>query len=378
MLLGLLALGPAAFIYVDRTKKSSKSSLIKVDPSYYPTISIIVPTYNESSIIHLKLLNLSRLNYPDDLTEIVLVDSNSSDNTVEIARRFLEEKPQMKFKILVEKERKGKSHALNYALNYCNGEVVIVSDADCFWPPDILKKSVPFMADQKVGAVGGPKIILNPDESWVTRLEQGFLKLANAMRLDESRDGSTPFFEGGFSAFKKGFFDKFDPYATGSDDCGTVINVVEKNFRAIIVSEAEFYSPFPKSFKTRLNVKLRRANQLVKVFTNYLNLFIKGKLKTSKKTIIPNITLYLFSPSALVVFLALTLYFSYYVPFILLLLLLLIIPKVRFFAYEALESNLLLFLAIFGVATNRNFSIWKQPDDRKGIDKEKLNRLDLI
>ena len=378
LLLGFLALGPAAFIYFYRKRSSKKSWPTKVDQNYYPTVSIIVPTYNESSIIYLKLLNIARLKYPANLTQIVLVDSNSSDNTVEIAKHFIQEKPQMNLKILVEKERQGKSYALNSALSQCEGEVVIVSDVDCFWPLAILEKTVPFLADSSVGAVGGPKIILNSDATWVTRMERDYLKSANILRLGESMDGSTPFFEGGFSAFKRSSFDRFDPYCTGSDDCGTVISVVERNFRAMLVPEAEFYSPFPTSVRSKLDVKLRRINQLIRVFGKYFSLLTKGKLKTSKKTLIPNIMLYLFSPSAFVLFLILTVFLIYNFPYLLLILTLLAVPKVRFYSYEIFESNILLFLAMFGVAAGRSFSIWNQPDDRACLSREKLNQLNLV
>ncbi|MGA2683270.1 MAG: glycosyltransferase [Candidatus Bathyarchaeia archaeon] len=377
-LFGLLALGPAAFIYVYGRKSSKKSWPTKVDPNYRPTISILVPTYNESSIIFLKLLNLSRVNYPANLAEIILVDSNSSDNTVETAKQFIQEKPQMNLRILVEKERRGKSHALNYALSQCKGEVVIVSDADCFWPSDILEKAVPFLADPDVGAIGGPKIILNSNETWVTRMEQDFLKSSNALRLGESIDGSTPFFEGGFIALKRGSFDRFDPYCTGSDDNGTAVNVIERNFRAMFVPKAGFYSPFPTSLKSKLNVKLRRANQLIRIFAKYLSLFAKGKLKNAKKTLVPNIMLYLFSPSAFVIFLILTVFLAYDFPYLLLFLTLLAVPRVRFYSYEIFESNVLLFLAMFGVAVGGSFSIWNQPDDRACISRKKLNQLNLI
>jgi cellulose synthase/poly-beta-1,6-N-acetylglucosamine synthase-like glycosyltransferase len=375
---GLFALGPPAFVYLYMTRSSKKPWPTKVDPNYFPTVSILVPTYNESSIISLKLLNLSRLKYPANLTEIILVDSNSSDRTVEIAKQFIQEKPQMNLKILVEKERRGKSHALDYALSQNKNEVVIVSDADCFWPSDLLEKAMPFLADPSVGVVGGPKIILNSNETWITRMEQDYLKSANILRLGESIEESTPFFEGGFSAFKRSALDSFDPYKTGSDDCGTVINVLEKSFRAMLVPKAEFYSPFPTSLKSKLDVKSRRINQLIKVFAKYLSLLTKGKLKTSQKTLIPNIMLYLFSPSAFVIFIILTIFLVYSFPYLLLLLTLLAVPKVRFFAYEIIESNMLLFLAMFGVALGKNFRIWNQPNDRACISREKLNHLNLV
>jgi cellulose synthase/poly-beta-1,6-N-acetylglucosamine synthase-like glycosyltransferase len=358
--------------------KSNASWPTKVDSAYKPKVSIIIPTYNEAGIIGYKLDNSSRLTYPKDLMEIVIVDSNSTDDTVKIVQDFSEKEKNLNIKLLVEGERKGKSHALNNALEYCKGEIVIISDADCFWPSDILEKAVPFLADPDVGAVGGPKIILNSNETWITRMEQDYLKSANSLRLGESIDGSTLFFEGGFSAFKRRSFDRFDPYGTGSDDCGTVISVVERNFRAMLVPEAGFYSPFPVSLKSKLNVKLRRINQLIRVFSKYLSLLTKGKLKTSKKTLIPNIMLYLFSPSAFVIFFILTVFLAYSFPYLLLIFTLLAVPKVRFYFYEVFESNMLLFLAMFGVAVGRSFSIWNQPDDRACLSWEKLNQLNLV
>ncbi|MEM2143737.1 MAG: glycosyltransferase [Candidatus Jordarchaeaceae archaeon] len=378
LIFGFLTFGPATLIFYYMKIGSKKPWPTKVDGNYRPKISIIVPTYNESDIITLKLLNLSRLKYPHKLAEIILVDSNSSDNTVGIVKGFSEKAPSLALKILVEEERKGKSHALNHALEHCTGEVIIVSDADCFWPSDILEKAMPFLADSTVGAISGPKILINSNQTWVTRLEQFYLNAANVSRLGESKMGSTVFFEGGFSAFKREAFDKFDPYGTGSDDCGTVITVIEKGFRAMLTLEAKSYSTFPVSFRGKLGIKLRRANQLVRVFAKYLNLLAKGKLKAAKRTVVPNIFLYLFSPIALVAFTVMTAFLVYRFPFLLLFFVLLIIPEIRFYFYAFFESNLLLIAALSEVVLGKEFSIWKQPEDRIWLTKEALNQFNLI
>ena len=377
LLFGLLALGPAAFIFLYMKRCSKKAWPTKVDNDFKPRISIIVPTYNESSIITFKLVNLSRLKYPKDLSQVLVVDSNSSDDTVEIVRRF-SEKTQSNIRILVEKERKGKSHALNYALQHSTGDVVIVSDADCFWPSDILEKALPFLADQGVGVIGGPKILLNSGQNWVTRLEAGFLKSANSLRLGESKAGSTLFYEGGFIAFKREAIDRFDPYGTGSDDNGTVIRTVEKNLKAMHVPEAKFYTTFSSSFRGRLSIKLRRTTQLVLLFAVYFKLLAKGKVKSTKTTVIPNVLLYLFSPLAFVAFMIMTVFVAASFPYIMLFLLLLLIPKVRFYSYEILESNLLLVAGILGAVTGKSFSVWNQPEDRVFLNENALNRFNLI
>jgi cellulose synthase/poly-beta-1,6-N-acetylglucosamine synthase-like glycosyltransferase len=226
---GTLALGPPAFIFFYMKRKSSAPWPTKIDYNYKPLISIIIPTYNEEGIIKYKIANLSKLIYPKDLLDLVVIDSDSKDKTVEIVKACADEK-NINVRILVEKERQGKSHALNNALMHCKGEVVIISDADCFWPADILEKALPFLADPSVGAIGGPKLLFNSKQTWVTRMEEAYLKSANFLRIGESKAGSTVFFEGGFSAFKKMAIKKFDPYDTGSDDCGTIVGVIENNF----------------------------------------------------------------------------------------------------------------------------------------------------
>jgi len=378
LVFGVLSFGPAVFIFCYMRKKSKEPWPTKVDSNYRPRVSILVPTYNESSIILFKLTNLSRLKYPKNLIEVIVVDSNSSDDTVEIVRRFSEKEQHLQMRILVEKDRKGKSRALNYALDYSDSDVVIVSDADCFWPSDILEKALPFLADPSVGGISGPKILLNASQTWVTRMEENYLRSANVLRLGESKAGSTVFFEGGFCAFKREAFDRFDPYGTGSDDCGTVVSVVEKDHRTMLVPEAGFYSAFPESLRGKLSIKLRRANQLVRVFARYLDLLVKGEVRKTKRTIVPNTFLYLFSPFALVVLIALTALLVLGFPLLLMLLALFIIPKIRFYSYEILESNMLLLAAIFGVVVGKGFSIWSQPEDRVRLTKETLHQLNLV
>lgn len=116
----------------------------------------------------------------------------------------------------------------------------------------------------------------------------------------------------------------------------------------------------------------------MRVFAKYLNLLAKGKLKAAKRTVVPNIFLYLFSPIALVAFTVMTAFLVYRFPFLLLFFVLLIIPEIRFYFYAFFESNLLLIAALSEVVLGKEFSIWKQPEDRIWLTKEALNQFNLI
>jgi cellulose synthase/poly-beta-1,6-N-acetylglucosamine synthase-like glycosyltransferase len=349
-----------------------------MDDDFSPRVSILVPTYNEGSVILFKLENLNKLNYPKALTQIIVVDSKSKDSTVDIVKRFASNHPELGLQLVEDNQLKGKSAALNMALRYCQGDVVAVSDADCFWPANILSNALPFLSDPKIGAITGPKILLNSEQSWSTKIEDEYLNSMNLMKLGESKTGSTLFFEGGFSAYRRKALDSFDPYATGSDDCGTIIALIEKESRAIMVPEAPFYTTFPAGWRERVSMKVRRANQLVRVFSKYLTLLMNRRIKESKRTIVPSIFTYLFSPFFFVLLLPITLFVMIRFPYFALLLLLLLVPKVGRTIIEASESFVILILGFIEAASRKSFLKWQKPADRLLLTDEMLRGRDLI
>jgi cellulose synthase/poly-beta-1,6-N-acetylglucosamine synthase-like glycosyltransferase len=351
---------------------------LKLDGNFKPKLSIIVPTYNEASIIRFKLENLVKVNYPKDLMQIIVVDSNSEDQTVNIVYEFIRQHPESNIQVLRQKERLGKSAALNFALKNCEGEVIVVSDADCFWPSDILEKALPFLADPVVGAVSGPKILLNPNQSWVTKSENAYLNSMNLLKLGESKVASTLLFEGGFSAYKKEALTSFDPYNTGSDDCGSIVSIIEKGYRAILIPEASFYSPFPTSWKEKIHMKLRRANQLIRVMHKHLYLLLNGRIKDSKSVVIQDILLYLVNPLMFILLVVATIFLLLNFPFFTILFSVFLIPKVRVYSFEAVQNYLLLLLAMFYVVFGKNFVVWSKPQDRTFIQESMLRTFKLI
>lgn len=364
--------------YIYTQEAAKRSWKIKVNKNYMPKVSIIVPTHNESEVMDYKLRNLAKLEYPKDLMQIVFVDSQSTDSTVDLIRRFAEKYSNMNIKILTENERKGKSSALNLALESCDGDVVVVSDADCFWPPNILSKALPYLADSMVGAISGPKKLLNLKDSWVTKSEDEYLKLMNLMKLGESKKASTIFFEGGFSAYKKDVLDDFDPYDTGSDDCGTVIRVLEKNLRAIMIPEAEFFTTFPETLEGKLRMKIRRANQLIQLLRKYLVLLFRNDIKIAKGIVAKNLLVYLLAPIIFFLFVVTTVFVMVKFPLMTLFLLVLLIPKARGYLIEATLSYLILLYSIILAVAKKKFAIWKKPQDRTLLTEAMLLQKDLV
>ncbi|MEM2696232.1 MAG: glycosyltransferase [Thermoproteota archaeon] len=283
----------AYYLYIKKYVK--KPWNIRVDESFEPEVSILVPVHNEEANIESKLENLGNVSYPREKMEIIVADDDSSDGTVDKIESFVRRHPDLAIKLVRQNPRAGKSAALNKALCASTKPIVIVSDADTRWPPDILRKAMPFLADSSVGAITGRGVNVNVGESWVTRAEESYLQLANFIRLGESKIHSTIRFEGGFCAYKRSAFDLFD-CETGSDDSGTALRVVSRGYKSILVPEAIFYTNFPPSLYAKFKIKVRRANQLIGLWVKCLKLMVKGGLSLPKKIAVAEIALFIFNP----------------------------------------------------------------------------------
>jgi cellulose synthase/poly-beta-1,6-N-acetylglucosamine synthase-like glycosyltransferase len=87
VVLGIVHLGiPLAYFGVMKRVASSRDYGLKMSLEWEPSVSVIVPTYNERPVIEKKLRNLAEMDYPKEKIEIVVVDSASSDGTPEHGR----------------------------------------------------------------------------------------------------------------------------------------------------------------------------------------------------------------------------------------------------------------------------------------------------
>jgi len=283
----------AYFLYLSKYVK--KPWNVKVDESFEPEISILIPAHNEEENMEAKLENIKSVLYPKEKIELIVADDDSNDGTVQKVQSFMQKNPDLNIKLVRQNPRAGKSAALNKALGVSTKSIVVVSDADTRWPPDVLRKALPFLADPKVGAVTGRGVNVNVGESWVTRAEESYLQLANFVRLGESKLHSTIRFEGGFCAYKGDAFDFFD-CETGSDDSGTALKVVSRGYRSILAPEVVFYTSFPTSLLAKFKIKVRRANQLIGLWVKCLKLLFKGSLSLPRRIAIAEIALFIFNP----------------------------------------------------------------------------------
>ena len=341
---------------------ATKPWRLKIDENFMPAVTILVPVHNEEEIIESKLENISKVSYPKEKMEIILADDASKDGTLTKVYEFKKRYPLLNIKVVKQNSRVGKAGVLNAALPASTSDIIVVSDADSFWPSDILHKALPFLSDPRIGAITGSGILENPRGSWVTRGETKYLKSTSILRLGESKIHSTIRFEGGFCAYKRSAFQKFD-CESGSDDSGTALSVVQKGFRTIFVPEARFITKFPESLKGKTKVKIRRANHLIWLWIKSLSLLLKGRLLLPKRIAIPEIFLFVFNPVVFFALLAITLvtvilYPIFLVPLVVVLFVASLIPTMRSYLIEVTLDNIILFYSLISCIKRKKIVAW--------------------
>lgn len=118
-----------------------------------PCLSVVVPCYNESENLQRGVLEemVDYLDTQDYEYEVIISDDGSSDDSREIVRRRLEDKPHCR---LLENEHGGKPHAVWHGIKAVEGEIVLITDMDQSTPISELGKLLPFFTGEYDVVIG--------------------------------------------------------------------------------------------------------------------------------------------------------------------------------------------------------------------------------
>lgn len=156
-----------------------------IDQSYEPTVTWVVPSYNEEAIIAQKIENLQQLDYPKEKLTIMVITDGSTDQTPDIARVFTG------VQVLHKSQRAGKSAAENRAMKFVQSEIVVFNDANTKVSSNALRELVKHYADTKVGGVSGAKgIIVEENDGAESKGEGLYWRYESAIKKADSKVSS--------------------------------------------------------------------------------------------------------------------------------------------------------------------------------------------
>jgi cellulose synthase/poly-beta-1,6-N-acetylglucosamine synthase-like glycosyltransferase len=121
-----------------KVNSSNKTSGPLPNPPAAYKVSVIIAMRNEEDVLEKCLNSLISQEYDKDLLEVILVNDRSNDNTSNILHMFLNQNPNL-FKILEiraeDTHNSPKKYALKRGLELAKGDIVLSTDADCFFGP---------------------------------------------------------------------------------------------------------------------------------------------------------------------------------------------------------------------------------------------------
>jgi cellulose synthase/poly-beta-1,6-N-acetylglucosamine synthase-like glycosyltransferase len=215
----------------------------------FPTVSLLIPVYNEEKVIQKKIENSLELDYPKEKLEIIIA-SESNDRTNEIVKNY----EQKGVKLFAYSGREGKQYTIYRTIPRCKGEIIVLTDANGIFKKDALKKLVRNFADKRIGCVSGLLRYINPSiglfgegegiyweyETWIKKLESKIFSLLGA--------------NGSIYAIRKELYQPISPYR--GDDFDLPIRVILQGYGVILepeaISEEEVYSTALANFKRKI------------------------------------------------------------------------------------------------------------------------------
>lgn len=212
--------------------------------TYCPTVTVIIPAFNEVETIEGTLESIWGT-YPR--LDIIVVDDGSEDETGEVARRYARSHPGIT--VLSRTARAGKDAALNLALHYAQGEVVVAIDSDTHLAPSALWRIVQPLKNPRVGAVSATLFPSNAFTNLLTWLQAyEYLNAIFLGRMLSYRLGILGIVSGAFGAFRRSVLLKGKGWDVGPpEDLDITLFIRKCGYEIAFVPYAECFSKVPET-----------------------------------------------------------------------------------------------------------------------------------
>jgi glycosyltransferase XagB len=135
-----------------------------------PLYTVLVPLFRETGVVPELLASLRALDYPPDRLEVMFaVEQVDEETQVALAAAALD--PHMQILVVPEGEPRTKPRAIQYALQFAQGDYVVVFDAEDEPEPDQLRRALAALraGGDRIGCLQAQLNIYNSGASWFTR-----------------------------------------------------------------------------------------------------------------------------------------------------------------------------------------------------------------
>ena len=216
-------------------------------PAILPTVTIIVPCFNEAKTVEKTILSLMGLNYPMDKLNILVVDDGSVDETYANAQ---------------------------LAAN----AIVGCLDADSMVHPDALIKMIPYFNDLQTMAVT-PAMRVHQSKTILQQIQRAEYNVGVFTKRVFGYLDAINVTPGPFSIFRRTVFDIIGPFhhAHNTEDMEIAFRIQSHGFRIANCYNALVYTITPPTFKKLYRQRTRWSYGFIKNLIDYKHIILNKK-----------------------------------------------------------------------------------------------------
>lgn len=189
-------------------------------------VSVIIPVYNEEKYVEKCINSLISQSYPREKMEWIIIDGNSSDHTIEIIKKYIDDYP---IRLVTNPKRKTPS-SLNIGIQKSTGKYIVRFDAHAIFPETYIQDCISCLEETGADNVGG--YVVTRAEGFVGSAIAGMLSSkfgvgGSSFRVD-TKSGYVDTVP--FGTFKRSIFDRigfFNEELVRSEDNDINARIIE-------------------------------------------------------------------------------------------------------------------------------------------------------
>ncbi len=244
-------------------------------PGKFPSVTIVVPAWNEGNTITATIESLLSLDYPKNRLGIFIIDDGSTDDTLLYAKKF-ESNPQIR---IFSKPNGGKFTALNLGIAECRSDLIGCLDADSFVDRDALKEIIPYFDNPVVMAVT-PSVQIHQPGNILQKLQATEYMIGEFTRKVFSRLNGLYVTPGPFSIYRHKIFEEIGNFVHGyqTEDMEMAMRLQANRMKIENSHTAYVYTVSPATPKALYKQRVRWVSGFLKnAFFEYRFMFLSRK-----------------------------------------------------------------------------------------------------
>lgn len=219
-------------VCIKRILKGSPKKPTLSSDELLPEVTLVVCAYNEQDVVEMKMNNIRLTDYPKDKLHVMWVTDGSNDNT----NALLAEYPEVEIKFTP--ERRGKTAAVNRAMQMAETSIVVMTDANTMINDGAIREIVRLFQDPTVGCVAGEKRVAARQEGQIAAEGEGlYWKYESTLKRLDYELYSTMGAAGELCALRKELYSPI-PEDSLLDDFIISMNLVIRGYRIAYTSDA--------------------------------------------------------------------------------------------------------------------------------------------